>query len=266
MPVNPNWFPSLDSGMIAQLPLRLEILNRTRSTRFPDGTLMAANAEAILRYAWTLRYENLSDAEWQRFQDFIAATQRGAKSFAFADPTGNLLAQSTDLEGPAWVAPAGLEVDPIADTGKPNSFILTNSMPVPLALTQSVPLVGGFQTCFSVYAKWEGNMRFALRLSDNTAMAASAEDAGDWSRHSVTLSSPVESTSREVAIVVPPTTQLIIAAPQLEIAAQPGAYLETGLRGCVYPAAWLKQQSFDTRSAAPGAHSMTLRIESFRNV
>ncbi len=266
MPANPKAFPVLDSGMIAHLPVRLEISKLTRATRFPDGSLLAAISEARLRYQWTLSYENLSQAEWQRLQDFIAANRRGSDAFVFPDPAGNLLAQSANLQGSTWIAPPGLTVDTIEDAERDNSFILTNPNTAPLELTQTVNLEGGFHTCFSIYAKWAGGTNFGMRLSDAANQTSKTRHASMWERNFVNLPSGEEALTRTVAIVVPPTTQIIVSAPQLEIAASPGAYLKTGDAGCIFTEAWLSQRAFESQSKAPGAHSMTLRIESFRSV
>ncbi|MBM3758875.1 MAG: hypothetical protein FJW36_01380 [Acidobacteria bacterium] len=264
MPSNVNSFPALDNGMLAQLPVSLLIDDLSRTTRFPDGSLLGAAAESRLRYRWTLRYDNLGDAEWQRMVAFIDATGRGAESFAFPDPIGNLLAQSANLESSPWVASPGLVVDTISDLDQANAFILTNSAPLPLTLTQTVALDGPFKTCFSVMAKWAGGASFSLSLSDGTNSNQNSATANEWSRFAVVLS-PADAPSRLCSITVPANTQVIVASPQLEIAAAPGAHLATGLQSSLFPAAWLADQSYDSQSNAPGAHSITLRIESLRN-
>jgi hypothetical protein len=264
MPPSPTPFPPLDNGLIAHLPLTLTIERLTRGIRFHDGSLLNAASEARLRYNWTLRYENLNTAEWQRILDFISIHGSGAAPFWFADPTGNLLAQSGNLEHSVWITPPGLTVDPFEDPDQPKAFILTNSTSTPLSLMQAVNLPGPFRTCFSVFAKWEGSAGFGLSLADGSNTATRHVIASNWERHAVDLSSNAEPASRTIAIIVPPTTQIIVAAPLLEIAAAPGAYIETGAQGAIFPEAWLTQQSFDSKSNAPGAHSITLRIESLR--
>lgn len=264
MPSNPIPFPALDNGMLAHLPVALRIDDITRTTRFPDGSLMGAAAESRLRLSWVLRYENLSVAEWQRLVAFIEATGRGAESFAFPDPIGNLLAQSANLESAPWVASPGLTVDTIVDPDQPSAFILTNSTPQPVTLTQSVALAGPFKTCFSVLAKWTGGASFNLSLSDGTLSNAASANAVQWARHAVVLS-PGDAPSRLCTITIPANTQVILSSPQLEIAAAPGAHLATGEQSGLFPVAWLMDQSYDFQSNAPGAHSITLRIESLRN-
>jgi hypothetical protein len=264
MPSNPIHFPALDNGMLAHLPVELSIEKITRATRFPDGSLLFAASEARTRYSWLLRYENLNPQEWQRLLDFITASKRGASSFTFYDPIGNLLAQSNNLEDSIWLASPGLTVDPILDADQSNAFILTNATAQPLALSQSVSIAGPFTTCFSLRAKWAGGANFSLALSDAAQTSSVSRSATAWARHHVRLTSSGAPETRMVSIVVPPTTQIIVAAPQLEIAAHPGVPLETGAQSGVFPNSWLAQKSFDTRSAAPGAHSITLRIESLR--
>ncbi len=264
MPANPIRFPALDTGILAHLPVELSIEKMTRATRFPDGSLLFAANEARTRYSWLLRYENLNPQEWERMLDFIAATQRGAASFTFYDPIGNLLAHSSNLEDSVWLAPPGLTVDPIVEIGQPNAFILTNPTAQPLALSQSISLAGPFTTCFSIRAKWAGGANFSLGLSDAVQSASVPRTAVSWARHHVRLISSGAPETRMASIVVPPTTQIIVAAPQLEIAASPGAPLETGSQSGVFSNSWLVQKSFDSQSVAPGAHSITLRIESVR--
>jgi len=266
MPASPIAFPALDNGMLAQLPASLTIEKLIRGTRFADGSILSAAFQARLRYSWVLRYENLSTAEWQRFMDFIAASGRGLESFVFPDPLGNLLARSGNLESSVWLSPPGLTVDPIEDAAQPKSFILTNPTTEPLTLSQTVEITGGFRTCFSVAAKWDGAASFSLSLSDGVDTATSEATAHGWVRHSISLSSGSAAATRTVGITVPPTTQIVLSSPQLEIAAAPGAYLETGAVGASFPSAWLAQRSFDSRSNAPGAHSITLRIESLRAI
>lgn len=264
MPANPIQFPALDCGILAQLPVELSIENLTRATRFPDGSLLFAANEARTRYSWFLRYENLNPQEWQRILDFIEATQRGAASFTFYDPIGNLLTHSVNLGESIWLAPPGLTVAPIADADQSNAFILTNPTSQPLALSQSVSVAGPFTTCFSIRAKWAGGASFSLGLSDAIQSASVSRTAGPWASHHVRLISSGNPESRMASIVVPPATQVIVAAPHLEIAASPSAPLETGSQSGIFPNSWLVQKSFDTQSLAPGAHSITLRIESVR--
>lgn len=264
MPADPILFPALDNGMLAHLPVSLSIDKIIRSTRFPDGSLLTAAAEARLRYGWNLRYENLSQTEWQRLIDFIAATNRGAIPFAFPDPIGNLLAHSGDLQNSIWLAPAGLTVHPITVPEQPKAFILTNPTALPIEITQSVAVAGPFRTCFSILAKWTGGANFSLRLADDATAASQPSTAAKWSRHFVTLTSGPTAQTRTVGLTIPPTTQLLVSEPQLEIAAAPGAYLQTGAQSGIFPSAWLNQRSYDSQSNAPGAHSITLRIESLR--
>jgi hypothetical protein len=265
MPTDPIQFPALDNGMITHLPVDLLIEKITRSTRFPDGSVLYAAAEAKVRYLWTLRYENLNDAEWQRFNSFVQTTRRGSASFAFFDPIGNLLASSVNLQSSAWIASPGLTVDTIADPDFENSYILTNPTGQPLSLSQTVGVAGSYSTCFSIYAKWAGSANFQMQLSSSVDSAQRSLVAASWKRHFVRLDATAAAQDRMATLTVPPTTQIIVAAPQLEIAKSPHAYLPTASSGGVFPLAWLAQDRFTTQSNAPGAHSITLQIESLRN-
>ncbi len=266
MPTSAFTIPALDNGMLAQRPIRLTMAQLAPANRFPDGSVLFSASEAQQIYNWTLSYENLSTAEWERFQSFLNATQGGSASFLFLDPIGNLLAQSVNLESSVWLAPSGLTVDPFADPDQPDSYILTNSTAQPLALTQTASVPGAFTTCFSLLAKWPGAASFSIGLTDDTATASHAISASQWSKQHVRLSSNAAAQTRTVSITIPPTTQVIVASPQLEVAASPNAYCQTGANSGVFTSAWLAQERFDSQSVAPGAHSITLHVESIRSL
>ena len=266
MPISTLTIPALDNGMLAQRPIGLTIRQLASANRFLDGSVLYSASGAQHLYNWTLRYENLSTAEWQRFVGFLTATQGGSDSFLFLDPVGNLLAQSVNLNSSVWLAPPGLIVDLFADPGQPDAYILTNSTPQPLTLTQTASVPGAFTTCFSLLAKWPGEVSFSIGLNHETGAASQAIRAGQWAKHHVRLSANAAAQTRTVSITVPPTTQVIVASPQLEVAAAPNAYCQTGAQSGVFPSAWLSQERFDTQSVAPGAHSITLHIESIRSL
>ncbi len=264
MPTSAIAIPSLDNGMLAQLPVRLQMRRIAPANRFADGSILYAASEAKLQYNWTLRYENLNPQEWGRFADFFAATQSTNASFSFYDPMGNLLAQSSNLQSSVWIAPSALTVAPFSDAEVAGAFILTNPSSQPLTLTQSSGIAGPFETCFSVMSRWDGGAGISLSLSDGATARTLAFRAGAWSRNHIVMRGGTSSASRTAGIVVPAQTQLIVAAPQLEIASQPNAYVETGAQSGVFASAWLAQKQFDLHSPAPGAHSTTLYIESLR--
>ena len=264
MPTNLRTIPWLDNGMLAQLPVRLEMRRVTPANRFPDGSILYAASEAKLQYNWTLRYENLNAQEWQRFATFFSATDGASAPFVFYDPLGNLLAQSVNLRGAVWIAPAGLAVVPFADANVNGAFLLTNSSSQPLTLSQTVGVAGPFETCFSVLTRWDGGAGFALSSSDGATNVSGEFLAGAWARKHVVMRGGESSASRTVGIVVPGNSQVIVATPHFEIASAPTAYVASGAQSGVFSAAWLNQKQFDLQSPTPGAHLITLHIESLR--
>lgn len=264
MPTNLTTIPWLDNGMLAQLPVRMGMRRIAPANRFPDGSILYAASDAKLQYDWTLSYENLNDQELQRFADFFVATQSASASFAFYDPLGNMLTHSGNLQSSAWIAPSALVISPFVDPQVEGAFILTNPTSQPLTLSQSASVAGAFAVCFSVLTKWEGGASVALSLSDGGTTETRTLQAGAWTRNHVVKRGVESTVSRTAAIVVPPHTQLIVAAPQLEIASRPNAYVETGVHSGVFAAAWLSQKQIDLQSPAPGAHSIILHIESIR--
>ncbi|WP_031498582.1 hypothetical protein [Bryobacter aggregatus] len=264
MPTDPIHFPYLDNGMLSQMPVRLELNRIAPANRFLDGSILYAASDAKLQYNWTLRYDDLSEAEWQRFTDFFAAIATGSEAFTFYDPLGNLLADTGNLESSSWIRPAGLALQSFSDPDVDKAYIVTNPTSAPLVLSQAVNVAGGFQTSFSLLVRWAGGMPFALAQSDGAQRLEQHFQATGWTRHFVAMKGVTSSASRSAEIVVLPTTQLIIAAPQLEIAAAPNAYSETGGHGGVFPQAWIGQKKLELQSPTPGGHSITLQIESLR--
>jgi len=257
-------FPALDTGMLAQLPMELEIERLVRETKFPDGSQVTSGVDSRLRYRWLIRYANLSDLEWVRFMEFFESSERGAKPFSFPDPMGNLVAQSQNLLDPVWDISPGLVVDRYEDPVFSSAAILTNSTPFALSLAQVAEVAGPFATCFSVYAMWPGVSSFSMMLSSSSESQTKPFTASEWSRYSVRIGLQASSSVRTVSIIVPPYSQLVVANPQLEIAAQPNAYRATGIRADLYSPAWMSQEYLAGQQPAPGAHSLTLQIESIR--
>ncbi len=264
MPTNLTIIPWLNNGMLAQLPVRMGMRRIAPANRFPDGSILYAASDAKLQYDWTLKYENLNEQEWQRFADFFVTTQNGSASFAFYDPLGNMLAHSANLQNPVWIAPSALAISPYVDSDVAGAFILTNPTLQPLTVSQTAGVAGAFAVCFSVLSRWEGGASVALSLSDGGTTETRSFQAGAWTRNHLVKRGVESSISRTAAIVVPPHTQVIVAAPQMEIASRPNAYVETGVHSGVFSAAWLSQKQIELQSPAPGAHSIILHIESIR--
>jgi hypothetical protein len=262
MPVNLT-IPPLDNGLIAQLPVELEIRRSAPENRFADGTVMAAASEARSVYRWRLSLEHLNAAEWARYETFLALTKNGIAPFRFLDPLGNLLSHTSDLSAPVWLIPPGLTVAPFEDPEFSNAFILTNGTGQSLSMQQSVSMHAVYLGCFSVWAKWAGGAVFSLEQSSGAAFASVSAVAGEWSRHSACLRAESAGTSRMVSIVVPGNTQLIVAHPQLETAASAGPYVPTGGASGIHEAR-LRQSAINLRSSAPGANSIQLLVESTR--
>ncbi len=79
-------FPTLDSGAVAQYPLRRALRFITHVTRFLDGSEQRFRQLADGRRRWVIQLDQLSDTELAGIEDFFAGRKGRLESFSFTDP------------------------------------------------------------------------------------------------------------------------------------------------------------------------------------
>jgi hypothetical protein len=264
MPSNTLVFPASDSGFLAQFPVRYESVRRGPQNLFRSGAKMFSPAESRLRSRWTMNFAYLSNGERDRMEEFLSAAEGEGRPFLFFDPLGNLLQHSEDLANPVWSRSGAVDVAQFTDPDLGDAFVVTNTSPGWGALEQTLSFGFGYLGCFSVQTKWDSAVPLRLRIADANGLSDSELSAHEPRRSYVKRKSAASAESTTVSIGIAPNTQVILARPQLEIAAQPGAYLPTGQRSGVVEHAWLRQDSYQWTSPAPHAHRIQLTVESNR--
>lgn len=264
MPSSRLVFPASDAGFLAQFPLRYESVRRGPQNLFRNGSRIHSPAESRLRSRWTLNFGYLSNEERDRMEEFLFAAEGEGRPFLFFDPLGNLLQHSEDLANPVWNRSSALDVSAFNDPELGEAFVLTNTGPGWGSLSQTVVFGFGYLGCFSVQTKWDSPVPFRLQVADANGSTETQNMASSAQRSFVRRRSSSAAESTTISIGIAPNSQVILANPQLEIAAQPGAYLPTGTRSGVVEHAWLRQDVYQWTSPAPHAHRIQLIVESNR--
>jgi hypothetical protein len=264
MPVSPLVFPASDAGFLAQFPVTYESVRRGPRNVFRSGRQLFSPGESRLRSRWTLSFGYLSNGERDRMEEFLSAAEGEGRPFLFFDPLGNLLQHSEDLSNAVWTRSGAIDVASFTDPDLGDAFVVTNTSPGWGALEQTVNFGFGFLGCFSVQTKWDSPVPMRLRLVDASGSTEAASSALEARRVFVKRKAGAAVASTTVSIGIAPNTQVILARPQLEIAATPGAYLPTGQRSGVVQAAWLRQDAYQWTAPAPDAHRIQLIVESNR--
>ena len=146
------YFPQLASGAMAQYPVRKSRVTRSLKNSLPDGTMLVAADPGSQRLYWQLSYVDLSLAEIAALQNLFDSCSGRVKAFTFIDPTGNMLASSTDFTAPAWAASSALEITPgMADSqGGTSAFTIVNNSGNAAEVTQTLGVPARYQYCFSI--------------------------------------------------------------------------------------------------------------------
>ncbi|MBI4893441.1 MAG: hypothetical protein HY821_22660, partial [Acidobacteria bacterium] len=116
-------YPILKSGAAAQYPLSRRTRHHIVSTETPGGHVKRIQGGRTPEMGWTIRYEDLTDAEAGALEALYGASGGGLNSFRFVDPLANLLRLSDDLLGGVWNQ-GGNSVAAIEQ--EPGSFTVSN--------------------------------------------------------------------------------------------------------------------------------------------
>ncbi len=266
MPANGAVYPALDNGMIAQTPVYLSIRRKVSERVFGGGARIQDSANAYRHYLWRLQYEHLSESEWSRFVEFIETSGRGAKTFVFPDPVGNLLRNSQNLTAAAWQKSAGLGVGPIEYVPGRPCWILTNPTPIVQTIEQLIGIHDQYAMCFSIWAGWTSAQEFKLTVGNGPAIQEAVHSAGPWQRYAVRRGAGPGTNLVRARIEVKPFSQLIVSSPQLEIGYGPQGYLATGEASGVFAEARLAEKPVDQYSTGANRRGLVVEIQGVQRI
>jgi hypothetical protein len=258
------FFPQLTSGALAQYPIRKTRLVRTIKNQLPDGNMLLYADAGGSKLLWQLEYVELSSVDLQSLQSHFFNCIGPFRGFTFIDPTDNMLACSSDLTNPIWIASASLQVnantsDPVGSTA---AFTLVNNSQLPQSLTQTLAVPANYQYCFSVYVRSSQGATITLAVSGASANAAETFAAdGNWKR--IFLDSQLNDAAATflATISLGLGQQADVYGPQLEPQLVPSQYRPTLQQGGVYPNAHWGADQLPVIATAPGMFSTSFSIE-----
>lgn len=244
-------YPQLTTGATVEYPLDKQRYFRVIDSKMEDGSLVKAFDAKGTYLRWVLRYRDLSDQEAQALEAFFAEAQGKSFSFAFLDPTANLLAWTEDFSQPNWQA-TGLTfengvTDPLGTTRATRVHFLTG----PTAqLAQISPIPGLVHACFSVYLRADTPCDVTLTRSAGTQSSTAVVTATpDWRRHQITGFFPGTADDSVFQISAAATAVIDIFGPQVEAQINPSPYIISTARSGVYQNARFDMKQMDINVA-----------------
>lgn len=225
------WFPQTSNGCLVQLPLRRRFLWRAITNNLENGERISLPDNYGGRVEWKLAYQELSAAEATTLNQFFRDSRGTFGTFAFVDPTANLLGWSEDLSKPDWQR--GLLSTAPSQPGPDSTLTATrigNPVGAPQQLTQTVALPGEYTTCFSAWLR--SDAPGAVTLSRGSA-AQTAVTTPIWRRHYLTASVTGEDNA-PFGIEIQPGHAVDVYGLQAECGPYPAQYRPTAPPAGIY--------------------------------
>lgn len=262
-------FPQLSTGCIAQFPIRRRQSQRTLLNETTDGRQVRMADPDAATVRWELKYVGLTDDEKQRIEDLFVATEGRLRSFAFLDPTVNLLAKTEDLSAPAWnKAPLLSLTSGAADPfGGDCAWNLQNAGPTPASISQTMTCPGAFQYCVSAYVRAAQSNSIDCKLRIRTAAGEVIRSAGagpDWNRVHCAGNIPDSPDAVTFGLEIPGERTMDIYGLQVDAQPFPSPY-KSSVAGGVYLNTRFEEDVLQVRTEGVNSHSITLRLTSRAN-
>jgi hypothetical protein len=258
------YFPQLASGAYAQYPLEKTRAARTIKNLLADGSMIVFADPGSSRLYWQLAFAELSWVEANALQAHFEACAGPVRAFTFIDPTGNMLAWSSDLNAAVW-SKSGLVncVGGAADAaGTSSAFIVTNNATVSEDISQTLFVPANYHYCFSLYARSAAPSSITLVRCGVSAETAAVYDIGpDWTRLISAGELGDAATQFTAAIRLSAGQQVTLYAPQLEPQLGPSRYRATSANGGVYPKSHWAVDNLVITATAPNLFSTAFSIE-----
>jgi hypothetical protein len=255
-------FPQLMSGASAQYPTVRRRRVRAIANRLLDGSVIRYADTGATSNVWDLSFRDLTDSESEAVQDLFQAVEGRKGTFAFLDPTANLLAHSEELDQACWtvgpmIAISGGIDDPL---GGKRGMRLINAAQISQSIVQGIEAPAWFCYTFSLYAKSAGGTISLSRSSSGATHARVFPLGPGWSR--CVLSGSLSSSDTMVRFGVEVAAGATVDLFGLQVEAQPSvsAYKRTRERGGVHPNARFDDDILRLLSDGPDQHRFDLRI------
>ncbi|MBV9678564.1 MAG: hypothetical protein JO185_19670 [Acidobacteriaceae bacterium] len=258
------FYPQLTSGALAQYPLRKTRITRTIKNILSDGSMILLPDSDARRTIWQLEYSNLSFADVQLLQSHFTACKGPLSAFTFIDPTGNMLASSTDLTNAVWQKSSLLQIqtdtaDPLGGT---TGQTITNYGQSAQELAQTLEVPANYQYCFSLYAAAVAQIPVTLfQRGPNTEQSKRMFLSSGWNRLTVSGRLNDSGSSMTVGASLDAGTQIKVFGMQLEAQISPSRYQPTTITGGVYANAHWAIEQFQITAEDINLYATTVSIE-----
>lgn len=258
------FYPQLESGALAQYPIRKTRLVRTIKNILQDGSMILFSDPGGARLAWQLSYLNLAGADSDALQAHFNACVGPFHAFTFIDPTDNMLTSSSDLSNGAWQTSSLIHlISGVTDPeGGANAFTATNTGQASQQISQTLEVPAGYQYCFSLYAMSAVASDLTLIRQGPSAQQSTTVGIGStWTRVVSTGQLNDPGTNFTVAIDLAAGQQVSLYGIQLEAQVDPSRYRPTAQTGGVYPNTHWGVDQLTLTADAPNLFSTSFSIE-----
>ncbi len=250
------YFPVLTSRVLAQYPATRVTESQFQEAESAGGRLWRSASDSLPLVRWILRYEDLTDGEANVLAEFFEASAGGLRTFVFADPLGNLLRWSEDMEDPVWGKDAGIAISRLSGRAdEPAEFQVRNGGANAARIWQELDLAPGLAVCFSCEMRGEGAV---LRAPGGSSRVAGL--AGEWTR--VIVAGESLGGPQRVEVEIAAGATVFLRRLQVEAQVAPSEYQPTFEVGGIYPKARFAGGGLRLEAIAPDRHRADVVIES----
>jgi hypothetical protein len=258
------YFPQVKNGVTTQLPFAptfrflTDVADLTSGSRrvysWRGGGLTNAPTGPLAE--WPISFQRLTDAGKSQLEAFFVARRGRLESFAFLDPSGNLVSNSETLTAGTWSGSGGTPgaLDPF---GRTNGYNVGSTTLVTTVLPDGDGL--NLRLCASVYAK---NQAITLQFANGGGSVWASRAFGataDWTRPA--LSAIVPNMQAVTLRIVCNGGQLFGA--QCSPTPGPGCYLRTPGNPALFRNCRFGTDTLEFRTIAPNHHQVSFTIEEF---
>ena len=246
------YFPQLMSGATAQYPLTRIASRRTIVNDTAGGRMVKLDDPDAAGVAWDLRYSGLNDTERTALENLFVRAEGRLLTFAFLDPTANLLRWSEDFDQAVWLKDGGIAV---------SGTRLTNAAGIVQGIRQVVQAPAAFSYCLSAEVLGETASAVTVSLGDG---AVSSNTIAGVVRQRVFCSGSVGGAAEQItcSVELAAGASVDVLGMQLEAQPYPSAYRRTRARGGVYERTRFVEDELSFVAHGLDDHAVAVRLYS----
>jgi hypothetical protein len=257
------YYPQLTTGSVAQFPVSRTVNMRTVANKLPSGFTIRMADTGAQKVQWRLVYSGLTDGERSSIESLFEAAEGQLNTFAFLDPTDNLLMWSEDWTQSAWTPDPLLQVtsgaaDPLGGSG---AMQLTTTGQTTQQIIQNTSAPSSFVYTFSVYVRSNVPATIQLVVAATGQVSSTAITTGaSWTRVTTSGNLAVQQDGVSFGVQLPSGVQVDAFGAQVE--AQPGAglYKKTIDLGGIYSTTRFSSDLLTVTATAPNQHSCQIGL------